>query len=38
LINPPAKDGLALQRLLPEAALRIIARGEKSDGARAPLR
>ena len=34
-LTNPAKEGLALQRPLPEAALRIIARGEKSDGARA---
>ena len=34
-LTAPAKDALALQRPLPDGALRIVARGEKTDGAEA---
>jgi putative SOS response-associated peptidase YedK len=32
-MTAPAEDALTLQRPLPDGALRIVARGEKEDGA-----
>jgi hypothetical protein len=36
-MTAPTPEGLKLQRALPDGALRIVARGEKKDGALAEV-